>query len=129
MLNLSPKELKVIAKMRGIKGYKSMSEDRLLSAVKTSESLTESEKNFDDTKPKINISKARIEKIRKEFNESRHKFSKSKINEIRRNLSQIENEKNLFATKIKEIRRNLLESKIFLSQKSIMIIMILSIKD
>ena len=28
MLNLSPKELKVIAKMRGIKGYKSMPEDQ-----------------------------------------------------------------------------------------------------
>ena len=38
------------------------------------------EKNFDDTKPKINFSKPRIEKIRKEFNESRHKFSKPKIN-------------------------------------------------
>ena len=28
MLNLSPKELKVIAKMRGNKGYKSMREDQ-----------------------------------------------------------------------------------------------------
>ena len=67
MLNLSPKELKVIAKMRGIKGYKGMSEDRLLSAIKESESLKESEKNFDNTKPKINFSEVRIEKIRKEF--------------------------------------------------------------
>ena len=48
-------------------------------------------------------------KIRQEFNESRHKFSKSKINEIRRNLYEIENKKNLFASKIKEIERNLLE--------------------
>ena len=39
MLNLSPKELKASAKIRGIKGYKSMSEDRLLSALKASESL------------------------------------------------------------------------------------------
>ena len=53
MLNLSPKELNTIARIRGIKGYKSMSEDRLLSARKASESLKESEKNFDDTKPKI----------------------------------------------------------------------------
>ena len=30
MLNLSPKELKTIAKIRGIKGFKSMSEDRIL---------------------------------------------------------------------------------------------------
>ena len=33
MLNLSPKELKATAKMKGIKGYKSMSEDELLSAL------------------------------------------------------------------------------------------------
>ena len=44
MLNLSTKELKAIAKIRGIKGYKSMSEDRLLSAVKASESLKEIKK-------------------------------------------------------------------------------------
>ena len=104
MRNLSRKELNVIAKMRGIKGYKSMSEYKLLSAIKASESLKESEK------PKTNFSKARIEKIRNKFNESRHKLSKSKINEIRRNLeNEIENEKNLFASKIKEIERNITE--------------------
>ena len=86
-----------------------MSEDRLLSALKESESLQESEKNFDDMKPKINFSKARTEKIRREFNESRYKSSKSRINEIRKNLYEIENEKNLFASKIKEIERNLAE--------------------
>ena len=101
MLNLSPIELKAktIAKIRGIKGYKSMPE----------ESLKESEKNFDDKKPKINFSEPRMEEIRKEFNELRHKFSKSKINEIRRNLYEIENEKNLFAQKMKEIGRNFLD--------------------
>ena len=30
MLHLSPKELKAIARIRGIKGYKSMSEDYVL---------------------------------------------------------------------------------------------------
>ena len=46
MLNLSLKELKLIEENRGIKGFKSMSEDRLLSAFKASESLKESEKNL-----------------------------------------------------------------------------------
>ena len=91
-----------------------MSEDELLSVLNAPESLKESEKNFDATKPKMNFFKARIEKIKKEFYELRHKFSKSKINETRRNLYEIENEKNLFALKIKEIRTNLLELEEYL---------------
>ena len=84
-----------------------MSEDELLSALIASKPVKKSENNFDDTKPKITFSKPRIENIRKEFNESRYKFSKSKINEIRRNLYEIENKKNLSAPKIKEIEKNL----------------------
>ena len=65
----SSKELKevtiLLAKKRNIKGYKSMSEDRLLCALKESESLKESEKT------KTYFSEVRIEKIRKKFNESR----------------------------------------------------------
>ena len=68
-----------------------------LSALKASESLKESEKSFEDTKPKIKFSQPRREKIIEEFNKSRCKFSTSKINEIRRNLSEIENIKNLSA--------------------------------
>ena len=60
-------------------------------------------------KTKTNFSTAGIGKIRKEFNESRHKFSKSKINEIKRNLCGIENEKGLFESTIKETERNLTE--------------------
>ena len=44
-LNLSLNKLKLIAKSRGIKGYKSMSKERLLSAFSESE-LVESKKNF-----------------------------------------------------------------------------------
>ena len=111
MLNLSPKELKAIVKIRGIKGYKSMSEDELLSALISSNPVKKSEKNFDDTIPTINFSKPRIEKIRKEFNESRHKFSKSKINEIRRNLYEIGNKKNIFAPNLLELEESLFKLK------------------
>ena len=69
MVNLSLNNSKLIAKLRGSKDYKSMSEDELLSALNAPESLNDSENNFDNTKPKIDFSKSRIEKIRKEFNE------------------------------------------------------------
>ena len=89
MLNLSLVELKT--RIRGIKGYENMSKDRLLSALKVSESL-----NFDDTETKM-----RIKKIRKELEESRHKFSKSKIKDTKTNLYEIENEKECFCAKSK----------------------------
>ena len=47
--------------------------------------------------------------MRKKFNESRYKFSKSKIKEIRKNLYEIENEKNPSKSRIKEIEKNLAE--------------------
>ena len=102
-LQLLTKELKSMVKVRDIKGYKSMSEDELLGALTLSKPVKKS------SKPKTIFSEARIEKVRKEFNESRHKFSKSKINEIRKNLYEIESEKNLFEAKIREIERNLTE--------------------
>ena len=68
----------------GIKGYKSMSEERLLSVLNESESVKKSEENFDD---------ARIEKIKKYFNKLRDRLSKPKIKVIRKGLYRIENKK------------------------------------
>ena len=54
MLNLSLNELKLVAKSRGIKGYKSMSEEGLLSTLRKSKlvesksKFVESENSFDD---------------------------------------------------------------------------------
>ena len=102
-MDLSTRDLKAIAKIRGIKGYKSMSEDELLRALTSSKPVKK------DRKPKTDFSKARIEKIRKEFHDARHKFSKLKRNEIRKNLYKTETEKSLSESKIKEIERNLNE--------------------
>ena len=85
-------ELKQIAKMRRIKGYKSMSKERLLSAIRESESA----KSLDN---------AKIKKIREDFNELRDRFLKPKIKEIRKNLYEIENKKNPSASKLKEIEK------------------------
>ena len=61
MLNLSLNELKVTAKIRDIKGYKSTPKDRLLSALIASEST----KNEDHDTDPANINKT-IREIRKE---------------------------------------------------------------
>ena len=102
-MKLSIAELKAVAEIRGIKGYKNMSKNELLSVLTLSKPVKKGKKT------KTNFSKARIEKIRKEFNESRYKFSKLKIKEIKKNLYKIENETNHSESKIKEIERNLTE--------------------
>ena len=55
MLNLSLNELKLVAKKRGIKGYKSMSKERILSALSESES----------------VESKRLKKTREDFNKLR----------------------------------------------------------
>ena len=106
MPNLSLDELKQIAKMRRIKNYKNMSKERLLSAHDKSESA-ESKNNFDN---------ARIKTIKEDLNKLTYVFSKSKIREIRKNLYEIKNPKNLSKSKIKEIEQNLIESEQSLSK-------------
>ena len=96
MLNLSLNELKQIAKIKRINGYKSMSKEKLLSALGSAGSRN----NFDNSRTK---------KIREDSNELRHRFLNPKIKEIRRNLYEIENKKNLSKSKIKEIKQNLIE--------------------
>ena len=61
MLNLSFNELKQIAKMRRITGYKNMSKERLLSVLDESGSA----------KSKKNLDNAKIKKIRKDLNKLR----------------------------------------------------------
>ena len=106
MLNLSLNELKQIAKMRRITRYKNMSKERLLSVRDESESA----------KSKKNLDNAKIKKIRKDFNKLRDRFLKPKIKEIRKNLYEIENKKNLPESKIKETEKNLLELEESLSK-------------
>ena len=81
MLKLTSDELKAIAEIRGIRGYESMSEERLLSSLNESESVKESENEFDD---------ARIKKI---FMNFRGGFSKTKIKEIRKDFYRRENKR------------------------------------
>ena len=75
-------ELKQIAKLRGIKDYRMMSKERLISSI--NELKTVKENNFNG---------ARTEKIRKDFNELRDRLSNPKIKEIRKDLYKIEKKK------------------------------------
>ena len=107
VLNVSLDKLNAIAKIRGIKGYKSMSEERLLNSINELESMKESEINFDD---------ARIEMIKNDFSKLRDRLYKPKIKDIRKDLYRIENKKLqemmlliaiILNMKVKEIRTKL----------------------
>ena len=92
MINLSLNELKRIAKRRSIKDYKGKPEEDLI-------------KILSEPKPKINLYKKKIQDIKKDFRELRHRVFKSKINDFRRILYNIKNQKNLSAPEIKETEK------------------------
>ena len=96
MINLSLNELKLIAKSKNIEDYKNKSENDLI-------------KTLNKPKPKINLSKKKIKEIKKDFSRLIYRFSKSKINEFRRSLYNIKNQKNISTAEIKETEKNLLE--------------------
>ena len=96
MINLSLNELKLFAKSRSIKDYKGESGEDLI-------------KILSKPKPKINLSKKKIKEIKKDFTKFRYRFSKWKINEFRRSLYNIKNQKNLSTPGIIETEKNLLE--------------------
>ena len=95
MLNLSLNELKQIAKMRRIKGYKIMSKERLLYAL-------------DESELAKCLNNAKIEKIKEHFKKLRDRFLKLKLKEIIKNLYEIKNKK-LSESELKEIEKNLFE--------------------
>ena len=72
-----------------------MSKERLLSALRELESIESEKKSW----------YAKIKKMREEFNKLKDRFLNPKIKEIRRNLYEIENKKNVSKLKIKEIEK------------------------
>ena len=98
MINLLLDELKLIAKSRNIRDYENKSEKDLM-------------KVFSKPKTKIKIYKKKLEEIRKDFNELRHKFSKKEIDKYRKAFYDIKNYRYLSASEIKEVGKNLNELK------------------
>ena len=89
------KVVELLAQESGIKGYESMSRDKLLSALKSSEN------------------KSRIEKIREEIKKLSNKFSRQEIKEIKKKLYEIENKKGLSASKKTKKYLDKLEDRIY----------------
>ena len=85
MISLSLNELKLITKSRSFKDYKNKSEEDLT-------------KILSEPKPKTNLSKRKIKKVKKDFSELRYGL------------------KNLFTSEIKETEQSLLELEKSLSQ-------------
>ena len=68
-------------------------------------------KTLSEPKPKIRINKKKLEEIRKDFNELRHKFSKKEIDRYRKAFYDIKNYKHLSISEIKDAEKNLTELK------------------
>ena len=62
-------------------------------------------------KPKIRINKKKLEEIRKDFSELRHKFSKKEIDTYRKSFYGIKNYRHLSTSEIKEARKNVMKLK------------------
>ena len=98
MINVSLDELRLIAQNRNIRDYENKSKKDLIKALSKPK-----------PKPKIRINKNKLEKIRKDFNQLRHKFSKKEADKYRKAFYVIRNYKLLSISEIEEARRNLIE--------------------
>ena len=104
MINLLLDELRLIAQNRNIRDYKNKSERDLIKA------LTE-------PKPKIRINKKKLEGIRKDFHELRHKFSKKEVGKYRKAFYDIKNYRHISSSEIEETRKNIFKLRKSLSFK------------
>ena len=137
MRNLSFDELRLIAQLRNISNYENKSKEDLIKALsepkpeipkpeipkpeiprlKTpkliSSKLKISKSKIPKPKPRpeIRVNKKKLKKLRKDFDELRHKFSKKEIKEYRKAFYNVKNYKNLSISEIKEAGKNLTELK------------------
>ena len=96
MINLSLDELKLIAQNRNISDYENKSEKDLVKALS---------KPKPKPKIKIRINKKKLEEIKNDFNELRHKFSKKEIDKYRKTFYDIKNYKHLSESEIEELEK------------------------
>ena len=107
MIDLSLDELRLIAQIRNISDYENKSKEDLIKAL--SEPKPETPKP--EPKPEIRVNKRKLKKLRKDFDELRHKFSKKEIDRYRKAFYDIKNYKHLSISEIKDAEKNLTELK------------------
>ena len=60
-----------------------------------------------EPEPEIRVNKRKLKKLRKDFDELRHKFSKKEIDRYRKAFYNVKNYKNLSISEIKEASKSL----------------------
>ena len=133
MINLSFDELRLIAQIRNISDYENKSKEDLIKALsepkpeipkpeipkpeiprlKTpkliSSKLKISKSKIPKPKPRpeIRVNKKKLKKLRKDFDELRHKFDKKEIDRYRKAFYDVKNYENLSISKIKKASKSL----------------------
>ena len=103
MINLSLDELKLIAQIRNISDYENKSKEDLIKAISETKPKLETAK----PEPKIvKTNKRKLKKLRKDFDELKHKFSKKEIKKYRKAFYVAENKKYLSESEIKKTDKN-----------------------
>ena len=126
MINLSLDDLKLIAQIRNLSEYKNNSKEDLIKALsewdpkrKLKTKLKRKPKTKLKPGPKIEIkvNRKKLEKLRKDFDELRHKFSnKDEIKEYRKAFYNAKKYK-LSESEIDEVKKNLNKLKKSLKSK------------
>ena len=118
MINLSFDELRLIAQLRNISSYENKSKEDLIKAL--SEPKSESPKpeirkpeipKPEIPRPETRVNKKKLKKLRKDFDELRHKFSKKEIDRYRKAFYVAKNKKYLSESEIKKTNKNLKKLK------------------
>ena len=129
IINLSLEELRLIAQIRNISDYENKSKEDLIKALSETKPKPETKpeikpkqipkpqapkpKPKPEPEPKIRVktNKRKLKKLRKDFDELRHKFSKKEIDRYRKAFYNVKNFKNLSILEIKEAGKSLTKLK------------------
>ena len=108
MINLSLDDLKLIAQIRNLSEYKNNSKEDLIKALSEWDPKPKPKTKLKPgPKIEIKVNRKKLEKLRKDFDELRHKFSnKDEIKEYRKAFYNAKKYK-LSESEIEEVRKNL----------------------